>query len=91
MPRDLEPIPPDAYERLAALREAAQRVAAAKAAGDEQAQENALHACTIHWQELVRTHHPEILCRPVTLSSGSSVTVPGGVGALAGWLRGTRG
>lgn len=83
----LERIPPDAYERLAALREAAARVARAKAAGDERAQENALHACTIHWQELVRTHHPELLCRPATLSYGSSATDSDGAGAPLGLRR----
>ena len=69
---DLPPrIPPDAYERLAALRETAVKAQAAAAAGDGAALDGELLRASWHWAELVRLHHPELLpCLRAPVSSG---------------------
>lgn len=65
------PIPPEAYERLDALKAACAKVRAARQSGDTMALEDGLVAAGIHWRALVRLHHPEIPCTDEPRSSGS--------------------
>lgn len=65
------PIPPEAYERLDALKAACERARAARSSGNTMALEDALVAAGIHWRALVRLHHPELTPCPSAESRSS--------------------